>query len=212
MQFLKENKKIVFAILLLPVFLFYLDGHLIGWIRDFGEKRSYVNSLLDSVDPLINFLSHGTTIMVIICAILLCGKLFNKRLYEVGKSLAISFVFSGVVVQILKHIIGRGRPRLLDNLDFIGPSLKSGYDSFPSGHTAVAFCMAYVLTQHFPKYKVIIYLFAVIVGFERFRDAAHFPSDVLAGAILGLIVAKLLSIKIINYGSQQNAGDNNPAT
>ncbi len=212
MQFLKENKKLIFAIFLLPVFLFYLDGHLNGWIRDFGEKRLYINSLLDSVDHLINFLSHGTTLLAIACALLLCGKLFNKRLYEVGKSLVISFVFSGVIVQILKHIAGRGRPRLLDNLDFIGPTLKSGYDSFPSGHTAVAFCMAYVLAQHFPKYKVIFYLFAGIVGFERFEDAAHFPSDVLAGAILGVIVAKLLSIKIINYVSQQNAGDTNPAT
>ena len=212
MQFLKKNKIIVFAIFLLPVFLFYLDGHLIGWIRDFVQKRSHMNSLLNSVDHLINFLSHGTTLLAVACALLLFGKLFNKRLYEVGKSLVISFVFSGVVVQILKHIAGRGRPRLLDNLDFIGPTFKSGYDSFPSGHTAVVFCMAYVLAQHFPKYKFIFYLFAVIVGFERFEDAAHFPSDVLAGAILGLIVAKLLSIKIINYGSQQNAGDNNPAT
>lgn len=104
--------------------------------------------------------------------------------------------------------MGRARPRLTDDLVFIGPSLKGVYDSFPSGYTAVVFCLAYILSQHFPKYRFIFYIFAFMVGFERLEDISHFLSDVLAGGIVGIIVGKLLSVKLIERESMQYEASN----
>jgi undecaprenyl-diphosphatase len=206
MQFLKENKNLFYIAFILPLFFFCLDKPFILWMADFGKNKSYINSLLEFVDPLINFISNGLTLIIIACMLYMLGKIFNKRLlHEVGKSLFIGFVSSGIIVQILKHLVGRERPRLTEEFVSIGPSLKSGYDSFPSGHTAIAFCFAYILAQYFPKYKVIFYIVAIIVGFERVEDISHFPSDVLAGAIVGLIIAKLLSTKKFVSNSQQYA-------
>jgi undecaprenyl-diphosphatase len=80
---------------------------------------------------------------------------------------------------------------------FIGPTLEGGYDSFPSGHVTVVFCFIYIFSQHFPRYRVIFYMFAVIVGFERVEDYSHFLSDVFAGAVVGLILGKFL-LKMFN--------------
>lgn len=115
----------------------------------------------------------------------------------------IGFISSGILVQVLKHLIGRARPRITEDLLFVGPSLKGGYDSFPSGHTTVAFCLAYILSQHFPKHRFLFYIFGFMVGFERVEDLSHFSSDVLAGAIVGIIVGRLLSVRILHLEAQQ---------
>ncbi len=194
MRFLKENKKLFYIAFILPVFFFYLDNAFIFWVKDFQKDQPHINLLLEFLDPFINFISNGLTLMMTACLLFIIGKFFHKRLYNVGKSLIVGFLSAGIVVQIMKHLIGRARPRLTDKPIFVGPTLRSGYDSFPSGHTTVAFCFAYILSQYFPRYRVIFYTFAVIIGFERMEDFAHFPSDVLAGAVVGLIVGKLMLI------------------
>jgi membrane-associated phospholipid phosphatase len=192
MQLLKENKYLFSMAILLPLFFFCLDNVFIVWMRDFEESKSSLQLLLESIDPLINVISHGVSLIIIACILYVVGKVSNKRLYEAGKMLGIGFLTAGIVTQILKHLLGRARPRVTEELLFIGPTLKSGYDSFPSGHTAVAFCFAYILSAHFPRYRRIFYIIALIAGFERAEDFHHFLSDVLAGALIGLIAGKIL--------------------
>ena len=84
MEILKVNKKIIFAVLLLPVFLFYFDKPIIGWLQDIEKNNSYIYLLLEFFDPLINFISNGLTIIVLVSIIYLIGKFFNKRRYPDG--------------------------------------------------------------------------------------------------------------------------------
>jgi undecaprenyl-diphosphatase len=193
MQFLKENKKFSYILLILPLFLFYLDRFIIESVRNLHENAFIVSRLLELLDPVMNFVGYGLTLIV--GALLLCiiGKFVNQKLYESGKVLFISLISAGIVAQIIKHLIGRARPRLTDNLVLIGPSIKGGYDSFPSGHTTLAFCFAYILSRYYPRYRFIFYGFAVSIGFERIEDTAHFPSDVLMGAVVGILVGKAVS-------------------
>ncbi len=178
--------------LILPLFFFYLDNTFILWLRDLEKNESLLYLFLESLDPFLNLLSHGSTLIITACMFYLTGNFFDKRLREAGKFLCIGFFMSGIAVQMLKHLIGRARPRLTDNLLFIGPTLKSGYDSFPSGHTAVVFCFACILSRYFPRYRSIFYVFAAASGFERAEDSAHFLSDVFAGALVGLTAGKIL--------------------
>jgi undecaprenyl-diphosphatase len=192
MQFLKENRKLFFIVLILPLVFFYVDSRAIPWMKRIRGEMSFLYHFLESVDPVINVISHGATLAIIAGMLYFVGKFNNKKLYEAGKYLFIGFLLSGVIVQIIKHLFGRARPRLMDEFLFVGPTLKGGYDSFPSGHTAVVFCFVYILSQYFPRYRILFYLYAVFAAFERFEDSSHFPSDVLAGAVLGIIVGKLM--------------------
>ncbi len=208
MQFLKENKRLLYITIIMPFFIFYLDKLIILWILSLHRGNLKLYSILEYIDPLINFIGNGATLVIISLMFYLLGRYLNQRLYDAGKSMFIGFVSAGIVVQILKHLIGRARPRLTVDPVFIGPSWESGYDSFPSGHTAVAFCLACILSQHFPKYRFIFYLFAIVVGFERFEDVSHFPSDVMAGAVVGIIIGKLLPKMIFHTKGEQYAGVN----
>jgi membrane-associated phospholipid phosphatase len=206
MHYWKEGKKLFYVAGVLPFFFLYLDKTIVLWMRGFYNGLQ-IHRFLESLDPFINIVGNGATL--ISGALLLCfaGRFVSQKIYIVGKSLFIGLLSSGIVVQVMKHLIGRARPRVTSDPIFIGPSFKSGYDSFPSGHTALVFCLAYVLSRHFPKYRVVFYMFASLVALDRVEDFAHFPSDILAGAMIGLIVAKILSVKIFPPGAIRYAGN-----
>lgn len=198
MRFLKDNKIVVsgllgVAVVELVLFLRF-DTVVVLWAKDL-HRISGAYSILGIVDPLMNVISNGATLIAAAFLLYAIGRLKKPSLYPFGKSLLIGLLSAGISVQVLKHLIGRARPRLTDSVIFIGPSLKSGYDSFPSGHSTLAFCLAYVASRYYPRYSAAFYLFAITVALYRIDCLAHFPSDVLAGAVVGLSVGKLILSK-----------------
>jgi len=89
----------------------------------------------------------------------------------------------------LKYTVKRDRPFITYPEDFTN---KTGYDfsdsySFPSGHSTTAFATATALTLDYPKWYVIVpsYAYAGTVAYSRMHLGVHYPSDVLAGALIG---------------------------
>ncbi len=126
-------------------------------------------------------------------------------------------LITGVLTQIIKHLVGRPRPNYaLENntygVDFF--SLESSFHSFPSGHTSTVFIVAFCLAIFTPKLKYFYFLFAGIVGFSRIVVGAHYLFDVLSGAVVALIGLKITLIifkkinKIENIKTSKNFNNN----
>ena len=100
---------------------------------------------------------------------------------------------AGILDQVLKNLSCRARPSAPGAGTFFAtfPCFPAPYAlaSFPSGHATTAFAAAVVLALWFPRGTVPFVGVAVLVGFSRVMLGAHFPSDVLAGALLGSVVA-----------------------
>jgi undecaprenyl-diphosphatase len=109
--------------------------------------------------------------------------------------LVAAIVLASVTATGLKALVGRERPRVTDGATILrGPQApwQSDFDpSFPSGHTAAAFALAYGLGQLYPRAARLCALYAMACGLSRILDGSHFLSDVLAGAWLGWEVARL---------------------
>jgi len=101
-------------------------------------------------------------------------------------------ITSGLAAALLKRLIGRPRPRMEDIWGFVGPSLESDFHSFPSGHTSTSFALAVALARYFPGSGWLFYSLASLVGVSRVACGSHYPTDVLAGAALGLFAGNLL--------------------
>lgn len=99
---------------------------------------------------------------------------------------------SGLFTTLLKHTSCRTRP-FLPKAGTFHPlfCLQDGMDSFPSGHAALAFAIAVILTAAYPRLTLPSYLIAVIVSLSRVTLGVHYPSDVLAGAAIGLLSGEL---------------------
>ena len=109
----------------------------------------------------------------------------DQELKQKGLMIGASFIVTTVIATTLKHTINRARP--FETYPDIQKLAASGSSSFPSGHTSDAFSTATSLSLAFPKWYVIApsYTYATLVGYSRMHLGVHYPSDVLAGAIIG---------------------------
>ena len=98
---------------------------------------------------------------------------------------------AGVVTPVIKRVAGRARPIQEEGASSFHP-FSSSHASFPSGHATNAFAFATAVAAHYDGWVVptIVYSIATGVAFARVNDRAHFPSDVLAGALIGHAVAR----------------------
>jgi undecaprenyl-diphosphatase len=95
------------------------------------------------------------------------------------------------VTTLFKYLVQRDRPPtiVLDPEPLMEVPTTS---SFPSGHTSTGFACAYVISRLAPRLTVYVFVLAALIGFSRIYVGVHYPLDVLAGAILGIVVAKAL--------------------
>jgi membrane-associated phospholipid phosphatase len=118
----------------------------------------------------------------------------NKQLRDAGVLTAAALASSALATEGLKGLVARKRPaeRFGDaQTRIVGPRAADGR-SFPSGHTSNAFAWATVLADLYPKASPAFYGAASAVAFGRVRLGAHYPSDVLVGALVGYMAGRLV--------------------
>ena len=111
----------------------------------------------------------------------------KKALYLLG-----SVAISGIIVDILKPLIGRARPKELLHHHFYGfdPfTFKASFWSMPSGHSATAFSGFVALALLFPKYRYLFLALATLTALSRVLLTKHYLSDVLIGSTIGALTA-----------------------
>lgn len=152
-------------------------------ILDFIQENLRCEFLDKFLSIITRIGDHG--IVPIITAVIL---LIFAKTRKIGLSMGIAFICGGVVGNLfLKNVVGRIRPYDITGVNILIERL-SDY-SFPSGHTLIMFETAVVLLILLKgKYKSIAIgatVLASIVAFSRLYLYVHYPTDVLAGIILG---------------------------
>lgn len=113
-----------------------------------------------------------------------------KQNWFMAKLLAVGFLIERVCYLIAKTGFKRNRPP--DAIPgFKSAIIPSDKFSFPSGHTSAAFFMACALSSFFPPLAWLLYPWAVGVGSARVMLGVHFPTDTLAGALMGHTICML---------------------
>lgn len=100
-----------------------------------------------------------------------------------------SVALAGIIADLIKPFLGRARPVLLGQSGIYGfypLDFHSVYNSMPSGHTTTAFAVACALIRLWPRGTVLFLSYAAALAASRVMVNAHFLSDVLAGAAVGI--------------------------
>lgn len=161
-------------------------------INILNEIAKIHNPFLDKIMTKMSMLGSGGIFFIIIALILL----LNKKTIKIGLTMSLALVLCAIVGNgILKPYFSRIRPYMKEMIPII-INPPSGY-SFPSGHTYSAFAAATVINIYNKKWGILFYIFAVLMGFSRMYLYVHYPTDVLAGMILGILIG-IISKKIID--------------
>jgi len=108
----------------------------------------------------------------------------NDRIRLVGIEALVILGLSQLIVQVFKRGLGRERPyKIIEDLHTFGIELPDY--SFPSGHTTASFSIASALALNIPSIGFLAYIFAITIGISRIYLGVHYPTDVVAGIILG---------------------------
>ena len=121
--------------------------------------------------------------------VLWAAQLWWVRRRALAFDFVLALVVSIVVVEALKFAIGRSRPiDVYPGVHVLAPLFPSEVwdPAFPSGHTARAFVFAILLGLHERKWLPGLVPYAILVGLARVYEGAHYPSDVLGGAVAGI--------------------------
>jgi undecaprenyl-diphosphatase len=111
--------------------------------------------------------------------------------FRAALPVGVAVAATSVLVMILKRLLGRVRPGRENAGRFLGPSFKHSNhrESFPSSHTACAMALSAMLAHAYPTGAATFWTLAIICAVLRYVLDAHWPSDVLGGAIVGLAIA-----------------------
>jgi membrane-associated phospholipid phosphatase len=143
------------------------------------------------------FLVPSAAILLVVAAVAspALGRITYVTLVSIAGRAGFIFVgigLPGLIETIAKRLIGRARPPLYHATgpyDFVPFSWKVEYASMPSGHATNVFAAAIVIGSVFPRLRVVVWTYAILVGLSRNVLAAHYPSDVFAGAVVGSLGA-----------------------
>ena len=157
-----------------------IDGQILLWIQE--------NLRMAPLTPVVKAITYSGNagIIAIVTAIILMIIPKTRRLgFLCGAALIVDLL---VINLTIKPAVARIRPyEAVEGLKLI---ISHQHDpSFPSGHSAAAFTIAAVMLYEVPRrISIPVLLFAFLMGFSRLYVGVHYPTDVLCGAMIGVII------------------------
>lgn len=190
----KRKIAALFAAMILFVMIsyFFIDIPVAVFCKSLDKS---VRDLFEMITPL----GVSTWYLVGSFSLFLLFKYYRRQVYaRQALFLFASILVSGIAAAILKWIMGRFRPKVFFEGDLYGFNFFTTIHeetSFPSGHSATAFSLALVLSLFFPRYRLLLFCFAIIVSASRVIITSHYLSDAVGGAFVALMTVFLLRKK-----------------
>jgi membrane-associated phospholipid phosphatase len=179
------------------IVLFVITG---AWMLSYFSRDTLFFSLNQRhsylADLFFSYFTHiGDGLFMIGLGVVLLG--LGKR--KMGVMLILSFLLSGLIVQMGKRLKPEPRPGKyyaeINQIHRVEDQPLKGNNSFPSGHTTTAFAMFSLLSFSIKRnllLESVFFLLALFVAYSRIYLGHHFFKDVYAGAILGYVCSLLI--------------------
>ncbi len=163
---------------------FYFDDT----VRDFIAQHQ---------DPMMrNFMRHvsfyGDWPSHLVLGLVLLGVAWrrqSKKWMRIFLSMLVAMTIAGVAGTVIKRTIPRARPSVKSELRWGGPRFSTKYQAFPSGHVAASTAFFGVLILARRRVGLVCLPIPILIGLSRMYLGAHYLSDVVCAAVLGIICA-----------------------
>jgi membrane-associated phospholipid phosphatase len=180
---------------------FWLDSAVRSWMLEHPNRQ--LRNLMAAISRYGNWPQHVALGIVLL---LLAWWRGSKRWTRVFFAMLLACALAGATGRVIKIASGRARPSVKSELAWNGPRLSEKFHAFPSGHTASSTAFFAVLLFVRWRIGVTCLLIPMLIAFSRMYVAAHYFSDVVFAAVLGLVCASLAArwLKISGAGDSCN--------
>jgi len=129
----------------------------------------------------------------------------NTRWSRIFLAMLVACAIAGASARVIKIGTGRARPSVKTEVAWNGPRLAEKYHAFPSGHTAASTAFFAVLALVSWRIGLACAVIPLVIGFSRMYVAAHYLSDVVFAAFLGVlcayVVVKAMKLAVVSDGT-----------
>ena len=154
-----------------------IEFQILDWIA--GLRTEWLDTLI----PILSAFGNDGIGWIIVAVVLTCIPKYRKAGLTMGLALIFCLLIGNMT---LKPLIARPRPySYFPEMTLLIAPLSDF--SFPSGHTFASFASATALYLHHKRLGIAAYILAAVIAFTRLYLYVHFPSDVLAGLLLGIV-------------------------
>jgi membrane-associated phospholipid phosphatase len=167
---------------------FWLDPLVRRWIIE--HPNPLAKAFMERVSRFGDWPAHVTVGLVLAGLAWWRG---SKKWSRIFLSMLIACAIAGVAARVIKITTGRARPSVRTEQTWSGPSLSEKFHAFPSGHVAAS--MAFFGVLFFANRRIDLWLLAIplLIAISRMYVAAHYLSDVIFAAMLGLGIAYVVA-------------------
>lgn len=168
--------------------LFEWDINILLYIQDVIR-----NDVLTPFFRVVTGLGNAGFIWIVISILLL----FSEKTRKTGIISIVALLMSLCINNfILKNLVARTRP--YDAYGALVPLVAKPMDfSFPSGHSGSSFSSAGVFVRKLPKpIGILLFVLAVLIALSRLYVGVHYPSDVIAGTIIGILISYMAEFAV----------------
>ena len=127
----------------------------------------------------------------------------SKKWMRIVAAMILACALAGVGARVVKIAVGRARPSVQTTEAWNGPSLRSRYNAFPSGHTAASTAFFATLALASWRLGAAFLFIPLLIGFSRMYVAAHYLSDVVCAVLIGLLSAYAIVQLLVIEGRDQ---------
>ena len=149
------------------------------------------NSFLDFIMPAITDLGSFVFLFALCILIIILSVIFKKKnIRNIACMCLLSLLVADGIALLLKNLVAEPRPFItLDNVRVL--IVENDPMSFPSGHTTSTCAVLFALIFKYREklLTLILVICCVLIGFSRIYVGVHYPLDVIAGAIIGILSA-----------------------
>lgn len=162
------------------------------------------NPILDQIMIVITTLGDSGILWIVLGLLFLIPKKFRKMGLQVLLSMLITYIIGNL---ILKNVIARPRPYTVEGHEYMLGNLlisqPSEY-SFPSGHTMNGFAAAMAMFFNNKKIGFCALVLATLIAFSRMYHFVHYPTDILGGIAVGMMMAFLVNFMFKKIQARKN--------
>ena len=157
-----------------------------SWEFDFLYALQNIhNPVLDKIMIVLSTIGDAGLLWIGVAILLICMKKYRKCGLQVAVAMLLTFIVGNL---ILKNMIHRDRPCWIDPSITLLVKLPSDF-SFPSGHSMNGFTASVSILLCDKKLGIAAMILAAAIAFSRLYNFVHFPTDVIAGIVIGIVSA-----------------------